>query len=146
LSRNVCKELPLFAAWCPRGAQVSAVSSVTLEISVLVFLFCHTLHFNDVTLLFTNKCTFVFFKLSPCCECRVDSFGYFTFIERIIVKIYNYNFTTFAPICFGPFGPSSGSLCRSLLKLLLCGIDLIKYIVKSLWIELWSVFRAPCSL
>jgi len=26
-----------------------------------------------------------------------------------------------APTCFGPHGPSSGSLCRTLLKLQFCG-------------------------
>jgi len=29
----------------------------------------------------------------------------------------------FAPTCFGPPGPFSGSLCRTLLKLLFCGIS-----------------------
>jgi len=28
-----------------------------------------------------------------------------------------------APTCFGPSGPSSGSLCRTLLKLQFCGIS-----------------------
>jgi hypothetical protein len=36
LAQNVGKELPLYAAWDPRGAQVSTVSSFTLDISVLV--------------------------------------------------------------------------------------------------------------
>jgi len=29
----------------------------------------------------------------------------------------------FAPTCFGPSGPSSGSLCLALLKLKFCGIS-----------------------
>jgi len=35
-TRNIGKELPLYAAWYPRGAQVSTVSSFTLDISALV--------------------------------------------------------------------------------------------------------------
>jgi len=29
----------------------------------------------------------------------------------------------FAPTCFGPPGPSSGSLCQALLRLQFCGIS-----------------------
>ena len=48
----------------------------------------------------------------------------------------------FAPTCFGPIGPSSGSVCWALLKLQYCGIDQWRYIV--IWYAgLWQqVFQA----
>jgi hypothetical protein len=45
------------------------------------------------------------------------------FIKHIIVEIYNQNISTFSATCFGPPGPSSGSLRLALLKLQFCGIN-----------------------
>ena len=56
-----------------------------------------------------------------------------------------------APTCFGPHGPSSGSLCRTLLKLQFCADIQQKYVVKCSAMLVKSVsscgvYCVPCIL